>query len=63
MTMNGTNLRVSLSFGYWVKLIALTGTIVGGLITTLWRQESMIRDIQQSQKLIEYRVTQLESGR
>jgi hypothetical protein len=63
MTMNGTNLRVSLSFGDWVKLIALTGTIVGGLITTLWRQESMIRDIQQSQKLIEYRVTQLESGR
>ena len=51
---------VHLSFGDWCKLIGLTATIVGGLIATLWRQESLIRDVAANQELLEYRVTQLE---
>jgi hypothetical protein len=62
MTMNGTQ-RVQLSLGDWLRLIGLTATIVGGLIATLWRQEGLIRDVQQNQRLLEYRVTQLEQSR
>ena len=62
MTINGTT-RVSLSFSDWMKLIGLTATIVGGLIATLWRQESLIRDVAANQQLLEYRVTQLERQR
>ena len=59
MTINGTT-RVSLSFSDWMKLIGLTATILGGLTATLWRQESLIRDVAANQELLEYRVTQLE---
>ncbi|MEB3209629.1 MAG: hypothetical protein VKK63_12050 [Synechococcus sp.] len=51
---------VHLSFSDWMKLIALTSTVIGGLIAVLWRQESLIRDVAASQELLEYRVTQLE---
>ena len=60
MTINGTQ-RVSLSVGDWTRLIGLTATVVGMLIATLWRQESLIRDVQTNQQLLEYRVTQLEN--
>jgi len=59
VTINGTQ-RVSLSVGDWIRLIGLTATIVGGLIATLWRQESLIRDVAANQELLEYRVSQLE---
>ena len=54
---------VHLSFSDWMKLIALTSTVIGGLIAVLWRQESLIRDVAASQELLEYRVTQLERDR
>jgi len=54
---------VHLSFGDWCKLIALAATICGGLIATLWRQESLIRDVAATQRMLEYRVTQLEQRR
>lgn len=54
---------VHLSFSDWMKLIALTSTVIGGLIAVLWRQESLIRDVAASQELLEYRVTQLERER
>ena len=60
MNTNG-NQRVSLSVGDWTRLIGLTATVVGMLIATLWRQESLIRDVQTNQQLLEYRVTQLEN--
>ena len=60
MTINGTQ-RVSLSVGDWTRLIGLTATVVGMLVATLWRQESLIRDVQTNQQLLEYRVTQLEN--
>ena len=60
MTINGTQ-RVSLSVGDWSRLIGLTATVVGMLVATLWRQESLIRDVQTNQQLLEYRVTQLEN--
>jgi len=60
VTINGTQ-RVSLSVGDWTRLIGLTATVVGMLIATLWRQESLIRDVQTNQQLLEYRVTQLEN--
>ena len=60
MTINGTQ-RVSLSVGDWTRLIGLTATVLGMLIATLWRQESLIRDVQTNQQLLEYRVTQLEN--
>ena len=60
MNTNG-NQRVSLSVGDWTRLIGLTATVVGMLIATLWRQESLIRDVQTNQQLLEYRVTQLET--
>ena len=60
MTINGTQ-RVSLSVGDWTRLIGLTATVVRMLIATLWRQESLIRDVQTNQQLLEYRVTQLEN--
>jgi len=55
------NQRVSLSVGDWTRLIGLTATVVGMLVATLWRQESLIRDVQTNQQLLEYRVTQLEN--
>jgi hypothetical protein len=55
------NQRVSLSVGDWTRLIGLTATVVGMLIATLWRQESLIRDVAANQELLEYRVTQLEN--
>ena len=54
---------VHLSFADWVKLIALTSTVIGSLIAVLWRQESLIRDVAANQQLLEYRVTQLERQR
>ena len=60
MNTNG-NQRVSLSVGDWTRLIGLTATVVGMLIATLWRQESLIRDVAANQELLEYRVTQLEN--
>jgi hypothetical protein len=60
VTINGTQ-RVSLSVGDWTRLIGLTATVVGMLVATLWRQESLIRDVQTNQQLLEYRVTQLEN--
>lgn len=54
---------VHLSFSDWMKLIALTSTVIGGLIAVLWRQESLIRDVAASQELLEYRVSQLERDR
>ena len=54
---------VHLSFSDWMKLIALTSTVIGGLIAVLWRQESLIRDVAASQELLEWRVTQLERDR
>jgi hypothetical protein len=60
VTING-NQRVSLSVGDWTRLIGLTATVVGMLVATLWRQESLIRDVQTNQQLLEYRVTQLEN--
>lgn len=54
---------VHLSFSDWCKLIALTSTVIGGLIAVLWRQEGLIRDVAASQELLEYRVTQLERER
>lgn len=54
---------VHLSFSDWMKLIALTSTVIGGLIAVLWRQEGLIRDVAASQELLEYRVTQLERDR
>jgi len=55
------NQRVSLSVGDWTRLIGLTATVVGMLVATLWRQESLIRDVAANQELLEYRVTQLEN--
>lgn len=63
MTITETNQRVSLSLADWVRLIAITATICGGVGTILWRQESLIRDVQATQRLLEYRVTQLEQRR
>ena len=60
MNTNG-NQRVSLSVGDWTRLIGLTATVVGMLVATLWRQESLIRDVQTNQQLLEYRVTKLEN--
>ena len=60
MNTNG-NQRVSLSVGDWTRLIGLTATVVGMLVATLWRQESLIRDVAANQELLEYRVTQLEN--
>lgn len=63
MTISETHQRVSLSLADWLRLIALAATICGGLIATLWRQESLIRDVAATQRMLEYRVTQLEQRR
>lgn len=54
---------VHLSFADWMRLISLVVVVVGSIIGVLYRQESLIRDVVQSQKLLEYRVQQLEERR
>ena len=52
---------VHLSFSDWMRLISLVVLVVGSLVGVLYRQESLIRDVVQSQRLLEYRVSQLET--
>lgn len=52
---------VHLSFADWMRLISLVVLVVGSLVGVLYRQESLIRDVVQSQRLLEYRVSQLET--
>jgi|DEB0MinimDraft_3_1074331.scaffolds.fasta_scaffold38782_4 hypothetical protein len=54
---------VHLSFSDWMRLISLVVVVVGSIIGVLYRQESLIRDVVQSQRLLEYRVQQLEDRR
>lgn len=46
-----------------MRLISLVVVVVGSIIGVLYRQESLIRDVVQSQRLLEYRVQQLEERR
>jgi hypothetical protein len=61
MTLEGTTQRVTLTISDWTKIIGLTIGVVSLLVGTMWRQESLIRDVQTNQQLLEYRVTQLEN--